>query len=138
MSNEDTTSTTTVEENVVAKNEEEKVKESEKEDTKQEETTTTPEKEEKEGEEEDKTAEKAAADEEDKDTSVKLFVGQIPKTMMEDDIKPMFTKFGEVNDSSYKTIRANNLSPQKARILLMLSMLQTKNPVKIQQKFDAY
>lgn len=29
---------------------------------------------------------------------VKLFVGQIPKTMEEDDIKPIMEEFGEVKD----------------------------------------
>jgi CUG-BP- and ETR3-like factor len=52
-----------------------------------------------EAENEEKEEEKKEEEEEgDKDTSVKLFVGQIPKTMMEDDIKPLFSKFGEVID----------------------------------------
>ncbi len=50
----------------------------------------------------------------------------------------LITKYGEVDDISYKTVRANNLSPQKARILLMLSMLQSKDRKKLQEKFDAY
>ena len=52
----------------------------------------------------------------------------------------MVTKKAEVQDYSpdIAYIVSDNLTPQKARILLALSLLTTKNTKQIQQKFDAY
>ena len=44
----------------------------------------------------------------------------------------------EVEDSKYGFITADNLSPQKARILLMLALTKTKEVNKIQELFDQY
>lgn len=41
-------------------------------------------------------------------------------------------------DADSKFIRADNLTPQKARILLMLALTKTQNPVEIQAFFDQY
>lgn len=45
---------------------------------------------------------------------------------------------GEVNDDEYKTAAANNLSPQKARILLTLALTVSKNIEDIQRIMDLY
>lgn len=47
-------------------------------------------------------------------------------------------KNAELNDSQYGFITADNLNPQKARILLMLSLTQTKDLDQIQKIFDEY
>ena len=44
----------------------------------------------------------------------------------------------EIDDDKYKFITADNLNPQKARILLMLALTKTTNPKKIQQYFWQY
>ncbi|MGR9258524.1 asparaginase [Rhizobium leguminosarum] len=44
----------------------------------------------------------------------------------------------EVDDDALGFITSDTLNPQKARILLMLSLTQTKDPVKIQQLFDIH
>ena len=48
------------------------------------------------------------------------------------------TNDGEVNDDAYNTIRGRDFSTQKARILLMLSMLKTKDRKEIQEIFDTH
>lgn len=75
------------------------------EDTKKEEedadvSTSTPSTEEKNTEDKEKEGDEEVKEAEDEDKSMKLFVGQIPKTMMEDEIKSLFEKFGEVMDVS--------------------------------------
>ncbi|MER8911906.1 asparaginase [Mesorhizobium sp. M0854] len=44
----------------------------------------------------------------------------------------------EVDDDAHGFITGDSLSPQKARILLMLSLSQTNDPVKIQSFFDTH
>jgi L-asparaginase len=44
----------------------------------------------------------------------------------------------ELDDDALGFVTADSLNPQKARILLMLALNQTTNPVKIQQCFDVY
>ena len=44
----------------------------------------------------------------------------------------------EVNDDKLGLIASMELSPQKARILLMLGLMQTKDPKKLQELFYAY
>lgn len=44
----------------------------------------------------------------------------------------------EINDDEYKFIGADNLNPQKARILLMLALTKTKNHKDIQEMFSTY
>jgi len=44
----------------------------------------------------------------------------------------------EVDDDALGFITSDTLNPQKARILLMLSLTQTKDPVKIQELFDTH
>ncbi|UCI22998.1 asparaginase (plasmid) [Mesorhizobium sp. B2-1-8] len=44
----------------------------------------------------------------------------------------------EVDDDALGFITADSLNPQKARILLMLSLTQTNDPVKIQRFFDTH
>lgn len=48
------------------------------------------------------------------------------------------TLFDETDDSKLGTVVGDNLSPQKARILLMLALTQTKDRNKIQQMFFDY
>lgn len=45
---------------------------------------------------------------------------------------------GEMNDDELGTVAADNLNPQKARILLMLALTQTADPAAIQQMFYDY
>lgn len=45
---------------------------------------------------------------------------------------------GEVDDDTFYTATANNLNPQKARILLMLALTKTKDINQIQQIMDRY
>lgn len=45
---------------------------------------------------------------------------------------------GEVDDSKYQFIASLNLSPQKARVLLMLALTKTHDWQKIQQYFEEY
>lgn len=45
---------------------------------------------------------------------------------------------GEVDDAAYGFIAAGSLNPQKARVLLQLGLLQTKDPGKLQAFFDTY
>ena len=45
---------------------------------------------------------------------------------------------GEYDDDKYKTITANNLNPQKARILLALALTKTKNVNELQRIMDEY
>jgi L-asparaginase len=44
----------------------------------------------------------------------------------------------EVNDDSLGTVASLGLNPQKARVLLRLALLQTKDPKAIQRYFDEY
>ncbi|WP_080685985.1 asparaginase [Rhizobium leguminosarum] len=44
----------------------------------------------------------------------------------------------EVDDDALGFITGGSLNPQKARILLMLSLTQTRDPVKIQELFDTH
>jgi L-asparaginase len=44
----------------------------------------------------------------------------------------------EMPDDQLGTVAADNLNPQKARILLMLALTKTANPQAIQQMFDRY
>ena len=44
----------------------------------------------------------------------------------------------EVDDKKIGFVTANNLSPQQARILLMVAMLKTKKPGRLQQFFNQY
>jgi L-asparaginase len=44
----------------------------------------------------------------------------------------------EVNDDKLGFIASMELSPQKARILLMLALMNTKDPAKLQQAFMQY
>jgi len=44
----------------------------------------------------------------------------------------------EVNDDKLGLIASMELSPQKARILLMLGLMQTKDPKKLQELFYTY
>lgn len=48
------------------------------------------------------------------------------------------TRNGAVNDDANRFVAADNLSPQKARILLMLALLQTTDPGRIQELFWTY
>jgi L-asparaginase len=48
------------------------------------------------------------------------------------------TRNGEVRDDDYGFVAADNLSPQKARILLMLGLTVTRDPVKLQELFGKY
>ena len=45
---------------------------------------------------------------------------------------------GEVDDTKYQFIASLNLSPQKARVLLMLALTKTHDWQKIQQYFEEY
>lgn len=45
---------------------------------------------------------------------------------------------GEANDDKYNFVAADNLNPQKARILLMLALTKTDNPQEIQKIFWEY
>jgi L-asparaginase len=44
----------------------------------------------------------------------------------------------EVDDDKLGFIAAMELSPQKARILLMLALMKTNDPAKLQQAFMQY
>ncbi len=48
------------------------------------------------------------------------------------------TKDAEVDDSKYGFVSSGSLNPQKARVLLMLSLLNSKDPKEIQKYFDEY
>ncbi len=48
------------------------------------------------------------------------------------------TKDAEVDDAKYGFVSSGSLNPQKARVLLMLSLTQTKDPKQIQKNFDEY
>jgi len=50
----------------------------------------------------------------------------------------MVARNGEVNDDALGFIAADNLNPQKARILLMLALTATQDAKVIQQYFDTY
>jgi len=45
---------------------------------------------------------------------------------------------GEVEDDRFGFVFADNLLPQKARILLMLGLTVTREPLKLQELFDKY
>lgn len=45
---------------------------------------------------------------------------------------------GEYDDDKYKTLTANNLNPQKARILLAIALTKTKNVNELQRIMDEY
>ena len=45
---------------------------------------------------------------------------------------------GEVDDTKYQFVAALNLNPQKARVLLMLALTQTRDWQKIQEYFKQY
>lgn len=44
----------------------------------------------------------------------------------------------EVEDDKLGLIASNELNPQKARVLLMLALTQTKDPKKLQEIFNTY
>ena len=48
------------------------------------------------------------------------------------------TKDAEIDDAKYGFVSSGSLNPQKARVLLMLSLTQTKDPKEIQKNFDKY
>jgi L-asparaginase len=48
------------------------------------------------------------------------------------------TLAAEIDDAKYGFVAAGTLNPQKARILLMLSLTQTKNYKDVQQMFQYY
>ncbi|KYZ75887.1 L-asparaginase [Anaerosporomusa subterranea] len=48
------------------------------------------------------------------------------------------TRNGAINDDANRFVAADTLSPQKARILLMLALLETCDPLKIQKMFWEY
>lgn len=48
------------------------------------------------------------------------------------------TKDAEVDDAKYGFVSSGSLNPQKARVLLMLSLTKTKDPKEIQKYFDQY
>lgn len=48
------------------------------------------------------------------------------------------TLAAEVDNAKYGFVAVGTLNPQKARILLMLSLTQTKNDKEIQQMFQYY
>lgn len=48
------------------------------------------------------------------------------------------TRNGAINDDANQFVAADTLSPQKARILLMLALLKTSNPQEIQEMFWEY
>jgi L-asparaginase len=48
------------------------------------------------------------------------------------------TRNGQVNDDARGFVPAGSLSPQKARILLMLALAQTRDNAQLQQWFDTY
>lgn len=48
------------------------------------------------------------------------------------------TKDAEIDDAKYGFVAGQFLNPQKARILLQLSLTKTKDPKKIQEYFDKY
>lgn len=48
------------------------------------------------------------------------------------------TKDAEVEDNKYGFVSSGSLNPQKARVLLMLSLTQSKDPKQIQKNFDEY
>ncbi|QDR82356.1 asparaginase [Sporomusa termitida] len=48
------------------------------------------------------------------------------------------TRNGALDDEQYNFVVADTLSPQKARILLMLALTKTRNPAKIQNMFWIY
>lgn len=48
------------------------------------------------------------------------------------------TQNGEVDDAKYNFVASERLNPQKARVLLQLSLTQTQEPAKIQENFEKY
>jgi len=48
------------------------------------------------------------------------------------------TRNGSINDDANRFVAADTLSPQKARILLMLALLETNKPEEIQKMFWEY
>lgn len=50
----------------------------------------------------------------------------------------LVTRGAEIDDSKYQFIVADNLSPQKARILLMMAMTETDRSARIQKIFSGY
>jgi len=48
------------------------------------------------------------------------------------------TRNGEVDDDALGFVAADNLTPQKARILLALALTVTSDPLRIQRMFDTY
>lgn len=48
------------------------------------------------------------------------------------------TQNGEVDDAKYGFVASERLNPQKARVLLQLSLTQTQEPAKIQENFEKY
>lgn len=48
------------------------------------------------------------------------------------------TRGGEVDDDALGFVAADNLNPQKARVLLSLGLTVTKEPARIQKMFDTY
>ncbi|MDK7226007.1 L-asparaginase 2, partial [Proteus mirabilis] len=48
------------------------------------------------------------------------------------------TQNGEVDDAKYGFIASERLNPQKARVLLQLSLTETQDPATIQENFEKY
>ncbi|QEZ91698.1 L-asparaginase 2 [Proteus sp. CD3] len=48
------------------------------------------------------------------------------------------TQNGEVDDAKYGFVASERLNPQKARVLLQLSLTETQDPAKIQENFEKY
>ena len=48
------------------------------------------------------------------------------------------TQNGEVDDAKYGFVASERLNPQKARVLLQLSLTETQDPAKIQENFERY
>ena len=48
------------------------------------------------------------------------------------------TEDAEVDDAKFGFVAAGTLNPQKARILLRLALIQTKDAKRIQQMFNQY
>ncbi|WP_249718943.1 L-asparaginase 2 [Proteus faecis] len=48
------------------------------------------------------------------------------------------TQNGEVDDAKYGFVASERLNPQKARVLLQLSLTETQDPEKIQENFERY
>ena len=49
-----------------------------------------------------------------------------------------FSRAAVLDDAKYGFVSSGSLNPQKARVLLMLALTQTKDPKEIQKIFDQY